>query len=152
MENRFRDCLVGLRPSYYSPFLILAPLLTSPASLLLPHLQARAPLRPWLLSPDELSDRGPAELAVEATREALFVRLHGEVPYALRVEPVAWTPLSDGSLRIEQDVWTVSIGQKRMVVGLKGAVIGAVGMAAGRSLEELFDRKVHLVLRVRVKD
>ena len=37
------------------------------------------------------------------------------------------------------------------MVGRGGAVVGAAGLAAGRELEQLLGRPVHLLLRVRVR-
>ena len=42
-------------------------------------------------------------------------------------------------------------GQKKMVIGNKGAKIKTIGIEARRDMEQMFDAKVHLELWVKVK-
>ena len=41
--------------------------------------------------------------------------------------------------------------QKKIVVGKNGATLKHIGMGAQRELEELFDQRVHLIMRVKVR-
>ena len=43
-------------------------------------------------------------------------------------------------------------GQKRIIVGDKGAMVKRIGIAARKRIEELLGRQVHLELFVRVTD
>jgi GTP-binding protein Era len=90
--------------------------------------------------------------AAEITREKLYLQLRQELPYAATVETEAWTEHDDGSVRIDQIIYVERKTQKAIVLGKGGARIKALGQAARIELEELFDRRVHLFLFVRVRD
>ena len=113
-------------------------------------LAARAQPRPWPLAAEAASDAGRAAQALMATREALFERIHAEVPYGVALRHVSWTEFRDGSVRIEQELRVPSDAQRRIVVGRAGAAVGQLGIAARKALERQLGRRVHLVLRVRV--
>lgn len=108
------------------------------------------PESPWLYPEDRISDVTSRVLASEITREKLYLRLHQELPYATSVETEAWTDKPDGSLEIRQIVHVARDSQKGIVIGKKGATLRAIGEAARRELEGMFERRVHLFLFVRV--
>ncbi|MEA2861394.1 MAG: GTPase [Methylobacteriaceae bacterium] len=121
----------------------------------IPHLKkqlaAMMPVGPWLYPEDQVSDAPLRLLAAEITREKLFVRLHDELPYQLTVETDSWKELPDGSARIEQTIYVVRDGQKKIVIGEGGRTIKAVGQAARAEIAEAAEHKVHLFLFVKVR-
>ena len=85
-----------------------------------------------------------------------------------------WTPFTDKSLRIDQDIFvslaffvclprsccgslTIELRQvpaarlRKMVIGRNGESIRQVGIAARQDIEALLGRPVHLYLNVRVR-
>ena len=116
------------------------------------HLAAVAPVGPWLYPADQVADVAPRTLAAEVAREKLFLALHKELPYALTVETAAWDERRDGSVRIDLDVLVARRAHKPIVLGGRGARLREVGAAARAELEALFARRVHLFLRVRVRE
>ncbi len=114
------------------------------------HLLALGRPGAWPLPPERATDAGPAAQALTATREALFDRLHAELPYGIALRHVSWTDFRDGSARIEQVLVVPTDAQRRIVIGRGGAAIGQMGIAARKTLEKLFGRRVHLILRVKV--
>jgi GTP-binding protein Era len=121
----------------------------------LPHLKkqlaAMMPVGPWLYPEDQVSDAPLRLLAAEITREKLFERLHDELPYQLTVETDTWKELPDGSARIEQTIYVVRDGQKKIVIGEGGRTIKAIGQAARAEIAEAAEHKVHLFLFVKVR-
>jgi GTP-binding protein Era len=121
----------------------------------LPHLKkqlaAMMPVGPWLYPEDQVSDAPLRLLAAEITREKLFERLHDELPYQLTVETDSWKELPDGSARIEQTIYVVRDGQKKIVIGEGGRTIKAIGQAARVEIAEAAEHKVHLFLFVKVR-
>jgi GTP-binding protein Era len=121
----------------------------------LPHLKkqlaAMMPVGPWLYPEDQVSDAPLRLLAAEITREKLFERLHDELPYQLTVETDSWKELPDGSARIEQTIYVVRDGQKKIVIGEGGRTIKAIGQAARAEIAEAAEHKVHLFLFVKVR-
>ncbi|MEM7695106.1 MAG: GTPase Era [Pseudomonadota bacterium] len=118
---------------------------------LLAALAAKMPEGPWLYPEDQVSDVPVRQLAAEITREELTLRLHDELPYAITVETEAWKRLRDGSIRIEQVVFVEREGQKKIVLGEKGAAIRGISMAARAKIATLAGAKVHLFLFVKVR-
>lgn len=115
------------------------------------YLAERMPPGPWLYPEDQLSDLPERLLAAEVTREQLFLRLHEELPYALTVETEDWRELDDGSLRLEQTVFVRRESHRKICLGRGGQQIKAVREAAQAQLQEMFGRRVHLFLFVKVR-
>jgi GTP-binding protein Era len=116
------------------------------------HLAARAPLGPWLFPADQAADAPARLLAAEITREKLMLRLHEEVPYQATVETEGWEERKDGSVRIEQVIYVARESQRRIAIGEKGQAVKAIGEAARKELEAMFERRVHLFLHVKVRE
>jgi GTPase len=112
----------------------------------------RMPSGPWLYPGDQTADIPSRVLAAEITREKIYLRLHDELPYACAVETEKWEERKDGSVKIDQVVYVRRDGQKKIVLGKGGAAIKAIGEAARREMETIFDRKVHLFLFVKVSE
>jgi GTP-binding protein Era len=110
------------------------------------------PEGPWLYPDDQISDMPLRMIAAEITREKLTLRLHQELPYQLTVETENWEEKSDKSVRIEQMIYLSRSGHKGIVLGKKGETIKAVSMASRLSIEEFLGTKVHLFLRLKVRE
>ena len=110
------------------------------------------PPGPWLYPEDQISDMPLRLLAAEITREKIFERLHDELPYASTVETELWKDLPDGSVRIEQTIYVMREGHKKIVIGEGGRTIKAIGTAARKEISEAAGQKVHLFLFVKVRE
>jgi GTPase len=110
------------------------------------------PPGPWLYPEDQLADMPERLLAAEITREQLFLRLHQEVPYGLTVETEAWEERRDGSVKINQAIHVARDSHKPIVLGQRGQTLKAIGAAARAEMAQIFDRRVHLFLFVRVTE
>ena len=112
----------------------------------------KMPGGPWLYPPDQAADIPIRLLAAEITREKLYLRLHDELPYATTVETEKWEERNDGSVKIDQVIYVERDGQKAIVLGKGGATIKKIGELARTELEEIFGRRVHLFLFVKVRE
>jgi len=112
----------------------------------------KMPEGPWLYPPDQAADIPSRLLAAEITREKLYLRLHDELPYATTVETEKWEEKKDGSARIDQIIYVERPGQKAIVLGKSGKTVKAIGEAARHEMEELFGRRIHLFLFVKVRE
>jgi GTP-binding protein Era len=119
---------------------------------LLDWVKARMPEGPWHYPEDEAADVPARLLASEVTREKIYLRLHDELPYATTVETEKWEERRDGSVKIDQTIYVQRDGQKAIVLGKGGATIKKIGELARTELEEMFGRKVHLFLFVKVRE
>ena len=115
-------------------------------------LASNLPEGPWLYPDDQISDMPSRMIAAEITREKLTLRLHQELPYQLTVETEKWEEKPDKSVRIDQMIYLSRSGHKGIVLGKKGETIKAVSMASRLSIEEFLGTKVHLFLRLKVRE
>lgn len=115
-------------------------------------LLARLPVQPPIYGEDEVTDRSERFLAAEMVREQLMLRLDQELPYATTVEIERFADRPDGVAEIHAVVWVEREGQKAIVIGQGGAQLKAIGSAARRHMERLFERKVFLKLWVKVRE
>lgn len=115
-------------------------------------LAERLPEGPWLYPEDQLADIPQRLLAAEITREKLFLKLRQELPYAATVETELWKEQKDGGLRLDQVIYVQRQGHKGIILGKGGAMIKSIGADARAELEQMFERKVHLFLFVKVRE
>jgi GTP-binding protein Era len=81
-----------------------------------------------------------------------MLRLDQELPYATTVEIEQFKDRPDGVAEIHAVIWVEREGQKAIVIGQGGAQLKAVGSAARRHMERMFERKVFLKLWVKVRE
>jgi GTP-binding protein Era len=112
----------------------------------------RLPVRPPVFGEDEITDRSERFLAAEMVREQLMLRLDQELPYATTVEIEQFKDRPDGVAEIHAVIWVERDGQKAIVIGQGGAQLKAIGSAARRHMERMFERKVFLKLWVKVRE
>jgi len=110
------------------------------------------PVGPWLYPEDQIGDLPLRMLAAEITREKLTLRLHQELPYQLTVETESWEERKDGSVKIDQIIYVSREGHRGIVLGKKGETIRDIGKAARIEFSEIMGQKVHLFLRIKVKE
>jgi GTPase len=113
---------------------------------------ARLPVRAPVFGEDEITDRSERFLAAEMVREQLMLRLDQELPYATTVEIEQFNDRPDGIAEIHAVIWVERDGQKAIVIGQGGEQLKAIGTAARRHMERMFDRKVFLRLWVKVRE
>ncbi len=116
------------------------------------HLAAAVPAGPWHYPEDEISDVPARMLAAEITREKLYNRLHDELPYDSTVETESYEERKDGSIRIEQTIYVVREGQRKIMLGKGGETIKLISQSAREELSKLFETKVHLFLFIKVRE
>ncbi|WP_420547653.1 GTPase Era [Curvivirga sp.] len=122
------------------------------ASDLLKLLCEKIPQSPWLFPEDQITDMPLRMMAAEVTREKLFINVHQELPYELAVETETWEEFKNGSVKIEQTVYVRRESQRSIILGKDGQRIKKIGADAREELTEMFGRKVHLFLYVKVRE
>jgi len=110
------------------------------------------PEGPFHYPADQMSDMPMRLMAAEVTREKLFRSVHDEIPYDITVETENWEEFEDGSVKIDQAVFVAREGQKKIILGKGGEMIGKIGMQSRVELEELMGCRVHLKLFVKVRE
>jgi len=77
--------------------------------------------------------------------------VHEDLPYGIDIAHVSWEDFRNGDVRIEQNILVDTASQRKIVVGKSGEVVGQIGIYARAVLERALNRKVHLILNVRLK-
>ncbi|MGL9720559.1 GTPase Era [Symbiopectobacterium sp.] len=100
---------------------------------------------------DYITDRSQRFMAAEIIREKLMRFLGEELPYSVTVEIERFVTNDRGGYDINGLILVERDGQKKMVIGNKGAKIKTIGIEARQDMEAMFEAKVHLELWVKVK-
>ena len=108
------------------------------------------PSQPHLFPRDQITDRSERFLAAELVREKITRQLGAELPYQITVEIEEF--------RVEKTITHISAlivvereGQKKILIGSKGARLKKIGEQARADMESLFDTKVMLRTWVKVR-
>lgn len=102
---------------------------------------------------DAVTDRPLRYFAAEYVREPILEATAQEVPHAVAVTVDQFLELpGDRPLQVAATIHVERHGQKRIVVGERGAMLTRIGTQARRRIEELSGQKVVLKLWVRVTD
>ena len=100
---------------------------------------------------DYITDRSQRFMASEIIREKLMRFLGAELPYSVTVEIERFVSNERGGYDINGLILVEREGQKKMVIGNKGAKIKPIGIEARKDMQEMFEAPVHLELLVKVK-
>ena len=99
---------------------------------------------------DQITDRSERFLASEIVREKITRQLGAEVPYSVAVE-IEQFKHEGKTLHIAALILVEREGQKKIIIGDKGARLRRIGQEARLDMERLFGSKVMLRLWVKVK-
>lgn len=100
---------------------------------------------------DYITDRSQRFMASEIIREKLMRFLGEELPYSVTVEIEHFTTNERQGYDINGLILVEREGQKKIVIGDKGAKIKEIGTEARKEMEKMFACKVHSELWVKVK-
>jgi GTPase len=118
---------------------------------LVEHLAALMPEGPFMFAVDATSDQPRELLLAELIREAIIKRTFHELPHAVEVVVEEIDAPREGLASVRALIWVESDSQKGIVIGARGRMIKAIGVAARRELERVLGCQVHLELAVRVR-
>jgi len=108
------------------------------------------PESPPYFPKDALTDKSERFFVGEMIREKILLHYKQEIPYAVEVEVESFK--EDKSLiRISAQIYVERESQKGILIGNEGRALKKVGREARLDMEEFFQKKVFLELRVKVK-
>ena len=124
--------------------------------LLLGILWRLLPEGPPRYDPELLTIHPDRFLVAERIREKVLDHTREEIPYSTAVRIEGWEeepggPDRPGLVRIYASILADRPGQKKILVGHRGAMIKAIGTAARKDLEEYLGRRVYLDLQVKLE-
>ena len=118
---------------------------------LVEHLVSLLPAGPFYYPPGEHTDLPRRVRLSELVREQVLARTFQELPHAVAVEVDEVDEDREDIAYVHASVWTETESQKGIVIGSRGRMVKAIGVAARRELERELGRRVHLELAVRVR-
>jgi len=117
---------------------------------LVEHLASLLPEGPFYFPAGDVSDQPERVMLAELVREQVLNRTRQEVPHSVEVQ-VDEIQEGDGLVVVRAWLWVETESQKGILIGHRGRMIKAIGMAARRELERELGTRVHLDLSVRVR-
>ena len=137
--------------NYFKEIFIISALKNLGIEKMLSSLSGYANQSPWLYDDDIITDLSERDIAAEFTREQLFVYIHQEIPYNVKVITTQFQE-TDKSIKIHQSIIVPRSGYKKIIIGEKGKTLAKIGEKSRLSIEQILGKKVHLLLHVSVKD
>ena len=119
---------------------------------LVARLEELVPEGPYLYPPEDRSDQSSELLLAELIREQVLNRTREEIPHSVEVAVKDLGEREDGLVMVAAEIWAETESQKGILIGKRGSKVTEIGTAARRSLEAELNAKVHLDLKVRVRD
>jgi GTPase len=117
---------------------------------LVEELAGLLPEGPFYFPPEEISDQPERVMLAELVREQVLRRTRQEVPHAVEVQ-IDELEERDGLIAVGALLWVETESQKGILIGARGSMIKAIGVAARKELERELATRVHLDLSVRVR-
>jgi len=113
---------------------------------ILDHLPESPPYYPK----DALTDKSERFFVGEMIREKILLYYKQEIPYAVEVEVESFKEEA-GLIRISALIYVERESQKGILIGNEGKALKKVGRESRLDMEDFFQKKVFLELRVKVK-
>lgn len=118
---------------------------------LLKTLKDYLPEGPQYYASDEVTDRPEYFVVAEMIREQILRLTDQEVPHSTAVWVDQMNQRINGKLQIDATIFVEKDGQKRIIIGQRGAMIKQIGMRSRKGIENLLGEKVNLKLWVKVR-
>jgi GTPase len=110
------------------------------------------PVGPSLMPEDEYTDQTERMIAEEAVREKIFLAMRQEIPFSTAVRVETFVDEPERKLkRIAVVIVVERESHKGMLIGAGGRTLKKIGTAARLELEEVFETRVFLEMRVKVE-
>ena len=119
--------------------------------VLLELVKKHLPESPFYFDEDTVTDRSMRFMAAEIVREKVMRFVGDELPYSITVEIEKYKVEDNSVHHIHALILVEREGQKRMVIGNKGAKLKVIGRDARQDLERMLEAKVFLQTWVKVK-
>lgn len=118
---------------------------------LLKTLKDYLPEGPQYYASDEVTDRPEYFVVAEMIREQILRLTDQEVPHSTAVWVDQMNQRINGKLQIDATIFVEKDGQKRIIIGQRGAMIKQIGMRSRKEIENLLGEKINLKLWVKVR-
>ena len=111
----------------------------------------KLPVSPPYYDKDALTDRPERFFVSEIIREKVFLQFKKEIPYSTEVVIHAFVE-EENIIKIEAEILVLRKTQKGILIGKGGQAIKKLGIESRKDIEDFLGKRVHLALRVKVKE
>ena len=105
---------------------------------------------PFYFPPEDTSDQPEHIILAELVREQVLARTRQEVPHSVEVQVEEIEEREEVTF-VRATMWVETESQKGILIGSRGRMIKAIGIAARKEIERELAEHVHLDLSVRVR-
>ena len=117
--------------------------------IILEKLEELSPVSPPFFPKDQITDKSERFFVNEIIREKILNFYKKEIPYSVEVVTNSFKA-SSKILKIDSTIYVERSSQKGIVIGHKGKSLTEIGKKSRLELEDFFNKKVFLELRVKV--
>tara|TARA_A100001035_G_C27749058_1_gene485493 strand:- start:268 stop:1158 length:891 start_codon:yes stop_codon:yes gene_type:complete len=151
IDNIILDQIVEKFGSIFNNSLIFPISITNPFNLnnLLDKIIELSPEGNSYFSKDQITDKSERFFVNEIIREKILNHYNKEIPYSVEVETTSFKS-SSKIIKIESQIYVERSSQKGILIGHKGNNLKIIGTKARTDLEEFFQKKVFIDLKVKV--
>ncbi len=110
----------------------------------------RLPEGPKYYPDDIFTDQLERFMVAEIIREKIMSLTEEEIPYSVAVEVTQWEEKED-MIVINANIYVEKESQKGIIIGKRGAMLKAIGIASREEIEGLLNTRVYIELWVKVK-
>ena len=110
----------------------------------------RLPEGPKYYPDDIFTDQLERFMVAEIIREKIMSLTEEEIPYSVAVEVTQWEE-KENMIVINANIYVEKESQKGIIIGKRGAMLKAIGIASREEIEGLLNTKVYIELWVKVK-
>lgn len=121
-------------------------------SKLMQYLLSKAQEGQWIYDSDTISDITENMTVSEIVREKIFLELKDEIPYHTSVETETFDDKTDNEISASVVVTVTKESQKIIMIGKRGSMLKKIKYESVKELSSIFNKTVHLMLFIRVRD
>ena len=151
IDNIILDQIVDKFGSIFNSEFIFPISITNPFNLdnLLDKIIELSPEGNPYFSKDQITDKSERFFVNEIIREKILNHYDKEIPYSVEVETTSFKH-SSKIIKIESQIYVERSSQKGILIGHKGNNLKIIGTKARTDLEQFFQKKVFIDLKVKV--
>lgn len=151
IDNIILDQIVEKFGSIFKSEFIFPISITNPFNLdnLLDKIIELSPVGNPYFSKDQITDKSERFFVNEIIREKILNHYDKEIPYSVEVETTSFKH-SSKIIKIESQIYVERSSQKGILIGHKGNNLKIIGTKARTDLEQFFQKKVFIDLKVKV--
>ena len=106
----------------------------------------------WIYNNNEITDKDDIFISSECTRNSILLYMHQEIPYNIKIINESFKFLKNNDLKIKQSIEINNYRYKGIILGKKGENIKRIRENSQNEIKNIFNCKVHLYLKVTVKN